>query len=390
MASFTSAANWIRQTLNTLLLYPKNRDVYKSINPLRDKKLDYYSVLSQKVIEEEKVLNHVNSGDIVIVDGLIEKLELTEDINNLCLDYFDTPYAELEYIHNKKTIEDLVEKSNHAKRAHACLTIQSSIMSRLLLPHSSKYYLELNPNLRLHLPYKFVQQKESYIESRIGRGKMNPHGQHKDSWRFHPENTLNVWVALTEVTKDNGLALLPESAEYHPRFNSTEQEIAEGIKTYPSLQIVPQIKKGSALLFKAELLHGSVINQTNLTRVAFSMRCTIEKPKFHRDFQYNYIGIEDGKFNCLLLDKIVKKKTFSPKSTDTTFQKAEEKHSSITPVSYTDKYIVLNIDGCPTAFPRRCPHAGADLLFGELDDAGNLLCPNHRLCIRGKSKPKGV
>ena len=33
---------------------------------------------------------------------------------------------------------------------------------------------------------------------------------------------------------------------------------------------------------------------------------------------------------------------------------------------------------------RKCPHAGADMMNGELNNKGELLCPSHRMCLAGK------
>ncbi|MBU2870947.1 phytanoyl-CoA dioxygenase family protein [Colwellia sp. E2M01] len=257
-------------------------------------------------------------------------------------------------------------------------------MKRLLEPHVSAPYVELQPNFRLHLPYKIVKNHEQFIESRMGRGKLNPHGQHKDSWRYHPKNTINVWLALTPANKNNGLSILPNSAEYHPKFDVDKQEIAAGVKTYPVQQYISDMAAGDALLFKAELLHGSIINTSEKTRATLSMRCTTTKPNFHKKVVYNYIKISSKKFDNLSFDKLKPIGKFEPASTDCTFALAEEKKTSIKPIEYDENYIKIDIKGEIYSFPRWCSHAGTDLLNGELDDNGHLLCPSHRLCHLGK------
>jgi ectoine hydroxylase-related dioxygenase (phytanoyl-CoA dioxygenase family) len=154
-----------------------------------------------------------------------------------------------------------------------------------LFGYSPELYAELMPNLRPHVPYNTVRGKEQEIEARVGRGKMNAHGPHKDSWRFHPSNTINVWLALSDVTPLNGMMLVPHSTDYLPKF--ADNEIVPGCDTYPERQYLTQMSTGDALLFRAELMHGSILNQTENTRFAFSMRCTVEEPDFHRDFMSN-------------------------------------------------------------------------------------------------------
>ncbi|MEY8213327.1 MAG: phytanoyl-CoA dioxygenase family protein [Colwellia sp.] len=257
-------------------------------------------------------------------------------------------------------------------------------MKRLLEPHVPCPHIELQPNFRLHLPYKIIKHHEKFIESRMGRGKLNPHGQHKDSWRYHPKNTINVWLSLTTANKNNGLAILPTSADYHPKFDANKQEIAHGVKTYPIQQYISDMASGDALLFKAELLHGSIINTSEKTRATLSMRCTTTKPEFHKKVIYNYIKINGKKFDNLSLDKLMPAGKFEPISVDSTFPPAERKKTSLQPIEYDEKHIKVEIKGEIYSFPRWCSHAGADLLNGELDENGNLLCSSHRSCHSGK------
>jgi len=375
----------LKLTFTTLVKIKSNRKVFDSILNLDDRKLDYFSVIRQESIKESEVIAQVNAGDVIIAADIIGKLHLEEKVDDLCTDNFSVQYNELEKIHDDLSIEKIIDGSLNAKTSPLCLQIQSSIMSRILRPHTKKYFLELLPNLRLHLPYSLIKNKEQLIEKRMGRGKLNPHGQHKDSWRYHPKNTINVWVALTEASNKNGLSLLPKSESYNPKYNDEIQEIANGVKTYPSQQYVTNLKKGDALIFKAELLHGSIINTSAQTRVALSMRCAIEQPIFHKIFQYNYIGINGSKFSNLSLAKILGKHKFVTPSQDHEFAPAEKLNTSLKPHSYDEKYIYIENNSNLTRYPRRCSHAGTDLLFGELDKNGNLLCPSHRMCIKGNS-----
>ncbi|MFK5985114.1 MAG: phytanoyl-CoA dioxygenase family protein [Pseudomonadota bacterium] len=363
--------------------YFKNKAVFKQIIDLDQYPLNYYSVMKQQTITEQEVLTQVESGDIILMKNLIGKLKLQNHFNMLVKDYFGIGYNNLADIHQLKTVEHIVDNALTVRNSLSALVLQSSIMKRILQPHANKYYLELQPNLRLHLPYSYIKPHEEYIESRIGRGKINPHGQHKDSWRGHPENTLNVWVSLTAATDKNGLALLPQSTGYHAKFDATAKEISPGVKTYPSQQYVTDMQPGDALLFQAELLHGSIINMAKQTRVALSMRCTTTEPEFNKKRQFNYIKIDNNHFDNLNKIKLTAKGTFEPLSRDSFFAPAEQKNTSIHPV-FDENQIKLPVNGKIKTFPRKCPHAGTDLLNGELNEKGQLICPSHRMCISGK------
>ena len=366
--------------------YMVNCKVYQQLIDLSHLPVSYYSVLLQDEIAESKVLEQVEAGDVIIVKDLLGQLQLYPQLEAITQQFFNLNYQQLSDIHQLKSVEQVVNDALAVRHALPTLVLQSSIMRRLLAPHVNKQYLELQPNLRLHLPYGKIKQHEQYIESRMGRGKLNPHGQHKDSWRYHPSNTINVWVALSEANDKNGLSLLPQSADYMPKFDAALQEIAQGVKTYPSQQYVTDLKLGDALIFQAELVHGSIINMTNQTRVALSMRCAPSEPNFHQRVTYNYIKVGDGGFDNLSRSKLKATGAFEPLSRDTEFAFSEAKQTSIKPIRYDDQQIELEVEGQIKVFPRYCAHAGTDMLNGELDANGQLLCPSHRMCIKGKCK----
>ena len=364
--------------------YYKNKKVFNNILDLQHFPLSYYSVLKQRDIEEHEVMQQVENGDVIVLKDIISKLDLQDQMDSLSKNFFGLSYSQLSEIHNLKSVEDIVAKALEVRDSIPLLVIQSSIMQRILSPHTEKCFLELQPNLRLHLPYAKIKKYEAYVESKMGRGKLNPHGQHKDSWRYHPKNTLNIWIALTNVTNKNGMALLPESIDYHPKFNAAEQEIASGVKTYPSQQYTTDMEPGDALLFQANLLHGSIINTSDKTRVALSMRGTTSEPQFHKRVTYNYIKIENGQFDNLSKIKLTAKGSYEPLSIDSNFTPMEQKNTGINPIEYDEHHIKLAIHGEIRSFPRKCPHAGTDLLNGELNKEGQLMCPSHRMCLTGK------
>lgn len=371
--------------LSAVKSYNRNKAVFDSLLPLAGA-VEYFSVAQQAVIPESEALTAVQRGDVLILRKLIDRLGLQQQFNQLVQDYFALDYASLSQIHQLQSVEDIVQNMQAARYSPLSLQVQSSIMRRLLQPHTDTMYLELQPNLRLHLPYSYVKGQEQFIEQKVGRGKLNPHGQHKDSWRGHPKNTINVWIALTEANDQNGMSILLNSLDYHPCHDAQGQEIMPHVRTYPSQHYVTDLQPGDAVMFRAELLHGSIINQDSHTRVALSMRCSVEKPQFHRNHRYNYIGLEKGRFNNLTIEKSFAKHWFIPESTQTSFAPAEAKGTSIRPDYVDEKRIELRDGDQTKVYPRYCPHAGADMLHGELNADGHLLCPSHRRCVKGKTK----
>jgi hypothetical protein len=298
-------------------------------------------------------------------------------MENVFFDAYGVKYDELGDLHEKIDIDTILEVTEKLHMDHRILSLECSIFWALF-PTAKNLYAELMPNLRPAVPYRLVRGKEKEIEARVGRGKMNAHGPHKDSWRFHPNNTINVWLALSDVSGLNGMFLLPHSTDYCPKFG--DNEIVPGMDTYPERQWLTEMKQGDVLLFRAELMHGSIMNQTEKTRFAFSMRCSIEPPEFHKDFMYNYVQISP-KFSNLTKMKATAHSDFSPPSRDESFAAWGKQDRPLREMSRVegDNLIVSTPNG-ELKFCARCPHHGVPLQDGRLEN-GRIVCAQHQLRV---------
>jgi hypothetical protein len=118
------------------------------------------------------------------------------------------------------------------------------------------------------------------------------------------------------------------------------------------------------------------------------MRCTIAAPQFHKKVQFNYIKVHNGRFDNLSKLKLNPQADFEPLSRDETFAPMEAKNTGIKPLAVDEQHIEL--EGISRRFPRYCPHAGTDLLGGELKEQGQLICPSHRMCLSGNPRKREV
>lgn len=337
----------------------------------------FMDVMSGETIPREQVLAKLDAGHILVAKDFLNLTGLTADFATVMSGAYGIAYEDLGRLHELKSIDHILDVTEKLKMDERILQLECSIFFGLF-GHSPELYAELMPNLRPHVPYKTVQGKEEEIEARVGRGKMNAHGPHKDSWRFHPSNTINVWAALSQVTPLNGMMLVPHSASYQPKF--ANNEIVPGCDTYPERQYLTEMNTGDVLLFRAELMHGSVLNQTDQTRFAFSMRCTVAEPDFHRDFMYNYVRIAPS-FSNLTKLKITARSSFEPASRDEFFTEfgPQERTLRDTAREVDGKLVVQTPDGEKT-FCARCPHQGVSLREGRLEN-GRIVCSQHQLRV---------
>jgi len=336
-----------------------------------------FDVISGETVPQADVLKKLDAGHILLAKDFLNNTGLTKDFTSVMSGAYGIPYEDLNRIHELLTIDQILDVTEKLKMDERILGLECSIFYGLF-GYSPELYAELMPNLRPHVPYKTVRGKEQEIEARVGRGKMNAHGPHKDSWRFHPSNTINVWLALSDVTPLNGMMLVPHSTDYLPKF--ADNEIVPGCDTYPERQYLTQMSTGDALLFRAELMHGSILNQTENTRFAFSMRCTVEEPDFHRDFMYNYVRIAPS-FSNLTRLKVAARSSFEPASRDESFADFGPQERPLREISREENgELIVNTPEGEKTFCARCPHQGVPLRDGRLEN-GRIVCSQHQLRV---------
>ncbi|MCE2735949.1 MAG: phytanoyl-CoA dioxygenase family protein [Acidimicrobiaceae bacterium] len=339
-------------------------------------------VMSGQVVPQNEVLKKLDTGHILLAKDFLNNTGLTKDFASVMSGAYGIPYEDLNRIHELLTIDQILDVTEKLKMDERILGLECSIFYGLF-GYSPELYAELMPNLRPQVPYKTVRGKEQEIEARVGRGKMNAHGPHKDSWRFHPSNTINVWLALSDVTPLNGMMLVPHSTDYLPKF--ADNEIVPGCDTYPERQYLTQMSTGDVLLFRAELMHGSILNQTEQTRFAFSMRCTVEEPDFHRDFMYNYVRIAPS-FSNLTKVKVAARSSFEPASRDESFADFGPQERPLRDNSREENgELIVNTPEGEKTFCARCPHQGVPLRDGRLEN-GRIVCSQHQLRVEPISR----
>ncbi len=334
-------------------------------------------VMSGETVARHDVLPRLDKGHILLAKDFLAGTGLATEFASVMSGAYGVPFEDLGRIHELLTIDQILDVTERLKMDERILQLECSIF-HALFGHSPELYAELMPNLRPQVPYENVRGKEAEIEARVGRGKMNAHGPHKDSWRFHPSNTINVWLALSDVSPLNGMMLVPHSTGYLPKF--ADNEIVPGCDTYPERQYLTSMNTGDVLLFRAELMHGSIVNQTDQTRFAFSMRCTTEEPDFHRDFMYNYVRIAPT-FSNLTKLKLSARSSFEPASRDEYFTDFGPQARPLRDTSreVDGKLVVQTPDGEKT-FCARCPHQGVPLRDGRLEN-GRIVCAQHQLRV---------
>jgi len=121
--------------------------------------------------------------------------------------------------------------------------------------------------LRIVTPSRHDDSSHGRKPGRVGRLRETP--PHRDTWASLPRNTLNIWLALTEVSAEQTVLIYPDRW-HRPVDRQTRHDLVSGQDF--GAPIVPTLADGDSLLFSADHLHSSAINTTDRTRIAVTFR----------------------------------------------------------------------------------------------------------------------
>jgi ectoine hydroxylase-related dioxygenase (phytanoyl-CoA dioxygenase family) len=120
-----------------------------------------------------------------------------------------------------------------------------------------------------------------------GNGKFIPWHQDINYWPMEPAINATAWVSLGWSIKENGcLRVIPgthKSIVEHVATGDSQSSFAEGLpkqRVDESLAVDLEMSPGQMAFFNEATFHGSEMNDSNIPRVAFSVRYTTPEVKF--------------------------------------------------------------------------------------------------------------
>ncbi len=248
------------------------------------------------------------------------------------------------------------------------------------------------------------------------------HGPHLDSW-FAAPYSLEFWLSVTGVRENNGLLFYPETFGSKLACMDSVPFVAPGIKL-PKPQRLG-LKDGSLIIFNGELLHGTQLNVSDVTRIGISVNISPHELYFSPDrvagynthFFHSSTEIERGNFENLVQFKIsdsniksrsefcrVHRNSFENKSNDKNKavivkvnQFSQEKSVVLCSSreisigekrlfhlnfgSRVEKIILVRTNRGFNAISAICPHLATNLIDAYHDEQ-NIYCPGHGLTFR--------
>jgi nitrite reductase/ring-hydroxylating ferredoxin subunit len=308
-------------------------------------------------------LDLVNTGQILVIpncirqDGWLGRLQsiVREGLRSSGGDPGLSRTIRLEEMHRHYSGEQIVRAADATIRRVKPLSgrlLQEVFRGRLGM--EERFWFDRRPKVRFHPPTTTLDEDPQVFRDyarRRGHGKVDAHDPHLDSWHHCPVNSVNLWIALGRVTPRNGMSAFPDT---HGRARvergqvhdvATNQWYGKGVDT--------DLEPGDAWLFPGDLLHTSILNASDETRVAISFRLTFSKPYFSGSGTESFV---DSRYAGTPLEYWTLQHPADP----------------------VRRLVCRDHGGRYTVVARHCPHRGADLAAGELTAEG-LVCPWHRL-----------
>ena len=388
----------------------------------------------QEIIPLKNIQPSLMSGKVIVVSKCLQGINYYERIKEASLEGIRQAVGEekaakiesqgFEALHDIITLDELPAVSACTyKTIHSITPKLSKAIVKQVFQQEQPFYCEEYPNVRFHVPYDVVVKRKNEFGKFYWNGKVTPHGPHHDSWYQCPVNCVNVWIAIGSVKIGNGLNIYPEAHGKRLPCNKDGRILPN---QYCGSKISFDLEPGDALIFHGEHLHSSEINSTDATRYVVSLRMTLDKPKFldRSPYKNNYIySHPHGGLKEKLTESLTGISRRIAKKIDSTLVKPEDQNyvisedtgtvfndtsadfpkpiatktseeaavdetklafdSSDLPIgsvrSISEKMCVARLDRDRViAFSRYCPHEGADLAGGQLQD-GKLFCPWHNL-----------
>jgi nitrite reductase/ring-hydroxylating ferredoxin subunit len=127
------------------------------------------------------------------------------------------------------------------------------------------------------------------------------HGPHQDTWTGHSRYGVNLWWALDEVPEECSMVFYPETFGRAFQADPRSLYLSAGYPLPKPRKMA--LQRGEMLVFNPEMLHGTHLNTSNVTRLALSTRLNPYRPTFDsncfyaREFWQSSHDIEAGRFD---------------------------------------------------------------------------------------------
>jgi len=221
---------------------------------------------SRRVIPTEHAMGAARAGTPVLLEGALSELGYLTQIADLYLDEIEamtsvsaarTLRSEgLERMHDVLEAEQVAEliPRLHARSVELAEPIVRSFVKATTSAPHPHYFVCRRTWIRAAVPYRLVETRPEILQTGHLFGHLLPTQRHRDIDVTLPHGSLSIWSAVGPVCQGNSISVF------------------EGTEACPGRSVTPSLAPGDVMIFKGDLLHASVRNETDETRVAIGHR----------------------------------------------------------------------------------------------------------------------
>jgi hypothetical protein len=227
---------------------------------------------SRRVIPTEHAMPAARAGTPVFLEGGLAELGYLGTVTELYLDEIEVMTSAsvartlrtegLERMHDVLEPEQVAEliPRLHARSVELAEPIVRSFVEATT-PSSPRphYFVCRRTWIRATVPYRLVEHRPAILQTGHLFGHLIPTQQHRDTDVTLPHGSISIWSAIGPVCIDNSISVF------------------EGSEASPGRSITPCFAPGDVMLFNGDLLHASVRNVSDETRVAIGNRVLLSR-----------------------------------------------------------------------------------------------------------------
>lgn len=232
----------------------------------------------------------LEDGAIYLLPPTDSSLSLVEDIIHFYRK--ENGFDLNERIHEVHSFDEIVKRTKKVRKNYLDQRYSESIIKRILADLKAPK----------EVPFLYDVLRLRSLPHNAHKNGLSPHSYsiHRDCWYANPQNQINIWIPINDVTAGNSFQFYPSYFKKPIKNTSNDFEYERfiekaGFQTnqkrdvllYPTVKEKPNrsgvsftAKPGSILIFSASHLHGSCLNETEFSRFSVDFRIARKTPKY--------------------------------------------------------------------------------------------------------------
>jgi hypothetical protein len=224
---------------------------------------------SRRTIETDRALFSAEAGVPVLLEGALVELGYFTRVSDLYLDEIEamttTSIARslralgLQRMHDVLQPDQVVELITRLNERAAGLSVPfARALVEATTPTPRPHYFICGRTwIRAAVPYRLVESCPDILSTGHLFGHLLPVDPHRDLHVTLPRDSISIWSAVGPVSEGNTISVF------------------QGSEAAPGRAIRPSLAPGDVLVFNGDLLHASVRNDTDETRVGIGNRVAL-------------------------------------------------------------------------------------------------------------------